>query len=61
MYSGVVFVDKIERLKREIRELEEDLEKVKTTAVKNVIKNMIIRKQEALRRAIALKKLEQGK
>jgi len=54
-------VDKIERLKREIRELEEDLEKVKTTAVKNVIKNMIIRKQEALRRAIALKKLEQGK
>lgn len=61
MYSGVVFVDKIERLKKEIRELEEDLEKVKTTAVKNVIKNMIIRKQEALRRAIALKKLEQGK
>jgi hypothetical protein len=61
VYSGVVFVDKIERLKREIRELEEDLEKVKTTAVKNVIKNMIIRKQEALRRAIALKKLEQGK
>ena len=36
------------------------MEKVKTTAVKNVIKNMIIRKQEALRRAIALKKLEQG-
>ncbi len=60
MYSGVLFVDKIERLKREIRELEEDLERVKTTAVKNVIKNMIIRKQEALRRAIALKELEQG-
>jgi hypothetical protein len=60
VYSGVLFVDKIERLKREIRELEEDLERVKTTAVKNVIKNMIIRKQEALRRAIALKELEQG-
>lgn len=60
MYSGVLFVDKIKRLKREIRELEEDLERVKTTAVKNVIKNMIIRKQEALRRAIALKELEQG-
>jgi len=56
----VLFVDKIKRLKREIRELEEDLERVKTTAVKNVIKNMIIRKQEALRRAIALKELEQG-
>ncbi|MBC7129180.1 MAG: hypothetical protein H5T45_05565 [Thermoplasmatales archaeon] len=52
-------MDKIERLKKEIRELEEDLEKVKTTAVKNVIKNMIIRKKEALKRAIALKKLEE--
>jgi len=50
---------KVEALKREIAELEENLENVKSAAVKNVIKNMIVQKKKRLKKILLKEKLRE--
>lgn len=50
----VIVVDKLEKLLDDIRVLEGDLERVEHEGVKNVIRNMIARKQVAIAKIRAL-------
>lgn len=50
----VIVVDKLEKLLDDIRVLEGDLERVEHEGVKNVIRNMIARKQVAVAKIRAL-------
>lgn len=50
----MIVVDKLEKLLDDIRVLEGDLERVEHEGVKNVIRNMIARKQVAVAKIRAL-------
>jgi len=52
-------VYKVEVLKREIAELEEDLKNVKNVAVKNVIRNMIVQKKKRLNKILLKEELRE--
>ncbi len=50
---------KVEVLKREIAELEDDLRNVKNAAVKNVIRNMIVQKKKRLKKVLLEEELRE--